>query len=129
MIRRALALREVEIINMSSIKLSLILGGQVGWTMKRSFPRTSSSISMTISPSAKRPIYKDKTTPNHFYIDIKTYSARTKLSTKLLDNFFSERTVSSTREDSQVALNTFYKYYINDTKIPIPFLRGTRSAG
>ena len=51
-----------------------------------------------------------------FYECVETYSARTELGTKLLDNFFSKRTVGSTRENSQIALNTFYKNYIVETK-------------
>ena len=56
MMRRAEARREVLIISINSIRLSFTLGGHVGWTMNRSLPRMSSLMSITISPSAKRPI-------------------------------------------------------------------------
>lgn len=61
--RRALARRAVLIISISSIRLSLMFGGHVDWTMNRSLPRMSSLMSITTSPSAKRPIYASPTSP------------------------------------------------------------------
>lgn len=67
MIRRALARREVLIISINSIRLSLMLGGQVDWTINRSLPRMSSLMSTTTSPSAKRPIYSYSSSINRIH--------------------------------------------------------------
>ena len=54
-IRKELARLKLSIITSSSMMCSLT-GGQVGWTMNTSRPRTSSSILQEISPSGNRPM-------------------------------------------------------------------------
>lgn len=95
--RRALARRAVLIISISSIRLSLMFGGHVDWTMNRSLPRMSSLMSITTSPSAKRPIYASPTSPA-------THAARSQLAAQILHDLLGQRTVGVSRKDAQVAL-------------------------